>query len=76
MFWIGFGAGTGAAFLITMLGLCFFIWMPTRKDEDMKAFRIDQRRVNGKLFSYWEVANGNQEELIEVLKDISNQIRK
>lgn len=76
MFWIGFGAGAGAAFLIIMMGLCVLIWMPIKKDEESRLFRKEREEVNKKLFGYWETANGNQEKLILVMKDLSNLIRR
>lgn len=75
MFWIGFGAGAGAAFLISMAALCVVIWIPSKKDEQTELFRQEREVVNHKLFAYWDAANDNQEELIQVMKDVSNQIR-
>ena len=71
MFWIGFGAGTGASFLICMIALVVMI---CRLDTAIKSTKKPQD-IPPALKAYWETCNGLLEEKIEVLKDIAASTR-
>ena len=71
MFWIGFGAGVGASFLICMIALVVMI---CRLDKAVNTTKKPQE-IPPALCEYWETCNGLLEEKIEVLKEISVNTR-
>jgi hypothetical protein len=80
MFWTGFGAGAGAAFIIGCIAVAVLVWSLGKDKEDL---RVNLKKENDAwhddLREYWQNANDQQKEQVDILGqlcDVLQNIRR